>query len=169
MGPLVFAPAHSVRSTTDTPPSDSPTPAAGLPGGPPLLLFDGVCTLCNATVDFVLRWEAEPDLHFSALQSDYAKHVLDASGHPAAELDTVLLLENGVLLSRSNAALALCRHLKYPFRAAVIFRLVPRFLRDAMYRLVARSRYRLFGKQDHCRMPDQALRDRMHDDGFAGG
>ncbi len=142
------------------------TPVPGTPGGPPLLLFDGVCTLCNSTVDFILRWESGPVLHFAPLQSAAAAEALATAQSGEPNLDTVLLIQDGQVHERSAAVLVLSRYLKWPFRALAWLVIVPRFIRDAAYRMIAASRYRIFGKRESCRMPDPGLRARMHDDGF---
>jgi predicted DCC family thiol-disulfide oxidoreductase YuxK len=126
-------------------------------------LFDGVCNLCNASVRFLIARDHRAALRFTSLQSDLgrtliAQHELDGTG-----LDSVILVENGRAWVESEAALRIAMHLGWPWRAAGVLRLLPRRLRDAGYRLIARNRYRWFGKQDACLMPTPELRARFLD------
>lgn len=137
----------------------------------PILLFDGVCDLCDASVRFVLeherRAEDAPDraLRFAALQSPAATRLLGEHGRaaptPGADPETVLLIEDGVVHDRSTAALRVCRHLRWPYRALAVLLIVPRPLRDLVYRFIARNRYRWFGKHETCLIPTPALRARF--------
>jgi predicted DCC family thiol-disulfide oxidoreductase YuxK len=122
---------------------------------PPVLLFDGVCALCQASVRFVLAHESERRLTFAPLQSNFARRRLAELGIAfSPEPETVYLLDGDRLLTHSDAALAVVRHLNWPWRALMVFHCVPRPIRDAVYRVVARHRYRWFGRTDLCaRMP----------------
>ncbi|HEX2568169.1 MAG TPA: thiol-disulfide oxidoreductase DCC family protein [Polyangia bacterium] len=136
------------------------------PTASPIVLFDGVCNLCNAAVNFILDHERSGALRFASLQSDAARALLAEHGAPVEQLrqgdpDTMMLLEGGRVFDRSAAALRVARHLRWPWRALGVFLLVPRPLRDLVYRWVARNRYRWFGKSDACRMPSPALRARF--------
>lgn len=130
-----------------------------------LLLIDGVCTLCEGAVRFILdheRPDARP-LRFAALQSDAAAPILDRAGLAPDFLDgAVYVRTNGEVLTGADAALAAMQRLRGPWpRLAAIGRRVPRALRDAVYGLVARSRYRVFGKKDVCGLPSRTERARM--------
>lgn len=125
----------------------------------PIVLFDGVCNLCNSSVQFIIRHDPAGHFHFAALQSDFAREQLkrfQVAGH----LDSIVLIEDGVLYTRSTAALRVARHLK-GWRWLYLFRWVPPFLRDGVYDLVARYRYRLFGRQQECMLPTPELRARF--------
>lgn len=126
-----------------------------------VLLFDGVCNLCNGIVQFII--ERDPDAHikFAPLQSPVAVQLL--AGHPnRANLpDTVVLVEDGQLYVRSTAALRAARHLRFPWFLARVFLIVPRPLRDRVYDWVARHRYGWFGKRDTCMVPTPELRARF--------
>ena len=129
----------------------------------PILLFDGVCNLCNGFVQFVLRHEAGERFRFASLQSDVATEILEGYDPDAADLDSVVLVEDGQCYTRSTAALKVARHLEPPYRLGRFFIYAPRILRDAVYRLVATSRYRVFGKKDRCMVPSEDTRDRFLD------
>lgn len=129
----------------------------------PVVLFDGVCNLCNASVNFLLDRDRHQRLTFASLQSDAAKALLAARDVSAPEGDpeSVLLVEGGRVWSHSDAILRLSRHLPIPWRWGAVFLIVPRPLRDSVYRWIARNRYRWFGRSEVCRVPTPALRARF--------
>jgi predicted DCC family thiol-disulfide oxidoreductase YuxK len=136
--------------------------------GPSIVLFDGVCNLCNGFVTFVLDRDHERRFLVASLQSDEAAKVLSGLADPAraplapgSAPDTIVLVEGGRAYDCSTAALRIARGLGGPWRLAGVLLLVPRSLRDAVYRLVARNRYRWFGKAAVCRVPTPELRDRF--------
>lgn len=119
---------------------------------PPVLLFDGVCNLCHASVRFVLDRDPAGTFRFASLQSDAARRLLAPHGR-APTLDGVVLIEDGRVYTESTAALRVARRLHGGWKLLYALVVMPRFVRDAAYRLVARHRYRLFGRQDACRLP----------------
>jgi predicted DCC family thiol-disulfide oxidoreductase YuxK len=127
----------------------------------PILFFDGVCNLCNGAVQFVIDRDPDAHIRFASLQSEAARRMLPPHGVDPADLDTVALLANGVVHTRSTAALRLLGMLRGPWRLAAALRIIPRPLRDLVYDAVARSRYRVFGRTDECRVPTPALRARF--------
>jgi predicted DCC family thiol-disulfide oxidoreductase YuxK len=135
----------------------------------PILLFDGVCNLCNWGVGFILRHErrglsADGRMRFAPLQSVAASRLLAGAGvsDPASLGETMIVIDtNGRVLTRSDAAARIARTLRSPWRWAAAARVLPRFVRDRLYGLVARNRYRWFGKRDSCMMPTEALRARF--------
>ncbi len=114
-----------------------------------ILFFDGYCGLCNASVQFVLRHERVRDLHFAALQSSFATERLRAL-QPLP--DSLVLYANGVYYTESDAALRLCRYLRWYLSWLVLFLAVPRSVRNGVYRWVAKKRYNWFGRTDYCRV-----------------
>lgn len=131
-------------------------------GGEAVLLFDGVCSLCNSTVDFVMRHDRAGRFAFASLQSDEAQAHLAAHGRDAdALLDTVLLVDRDGIHERSDAALRVLRGLGAPWSFAGALAVVPRGLRDGVYRWVAHNRYRWFGTRESCRLPTPAERERF--------
>ena len=134
----------------------------------PLVLYDGVCGLCNRLNRFVIARDHAGRFRFAALQSPLARQILTRHGRDPRDLDTLyLVLSRGRpderLLRKSDAALWILRALGGPWRAAVALRLVPRVVRDLGYDLVARTRYRLFGRYDACPLPDPRHRERFLD------
>jgi predicted DCC family thiol-disulfide oxidoreductase YuxK len=136
---------------------------------PPILLYDGVCGLCNRSVQFILRHDRCAIFNFASLQSPIAQTILAGHGANPANLDTVYLVANynqpgEVLLSRSDAVADILRRLGgiWSFFGAVL-RLIPRSLRDWGYNLVARNRYRIFGHYDTCPLPTPETRSRFLD------
>ncbi len=129
----------------------------------PVVLFDGVCNLCNGAVQFLVDRDPRARLRFASLQSARGAELLTAHGRavPEGDPDTIVLIEDGVAYERSSAALRIARHLGGVWRLAYAFIVVPRPLRDLVYRFVAKNRYRWFGKTDECRVPTPELRARF--------
>lgn len=136
-------------------PSDpSPAAAAGAADFVGILLFDGTCNFCNGTVNFLIPRDRRGRLRFAALQSELGRRLLTEHGLPIRDdPESMVYIEGGRALERSDAALALCRHLDGGWPLLRAFRIVPRCLRDAVYRLVARNRYRWFGRTEACVLP----------------
>jgi predicted DCC family thiol-disulfide oxidoreductase YuxK len=126
-----------------------------------LVLFDGVCGLCNGFVDFLLPRDPQGALRFGALQSEAGKKALRDAGLPDSMPDTVVVLEDGRAYQESTGALRIFRRLRWPWRAVSWLVVVPRPLRDVVYRFIARNRYGWFGKRDSCRIPSPAERARF--------
>jgi len=135
----------------------------------PIVLYDGVCGLCNRSVQFLLKHDKAGRFRFASLQSDFAEKVLGRHGLDPKDLDTVHVVENydqpdERVLQRSDAVLRAGRELGGLWGAsASIARVVPRALRDVVYRFVATNRYRMFGKYDACMLPDPSQRSRFLD------
>lgn len=126
-----------------------------------LLLFDGVCNLCNAFVNFVIDHDPEGYFLLGSLQSDAARPYLRAFDVDPGARDTVLLIEGGRLYRRSTAALRVLRRLEAPWPLLYGLMAVPPPLRDWVYDRVASNRYRWFGQRDQCRVPTPELRARF--------
>lgn len=128
----------------------------------PVLLFDGVCNLCNGAVTFIIQRDSNARFRFAALQSDAARSLLKTCGVDAANLpDSMVLIEDGQVFMRSSAALRTAKHLQFPWPLVRVFWIVPKPLRDWMYDFVARHRYRWFGKRDACMLPTPELQARF--------
>jgi len=126
-----------------------------------IIIFDGVCNLCNGVVDFVIRRDPSAVFKFTPMQSDYAKSLMDQYNKSTASLDTFLLIQNGVCYERSDAALNVAKHLTGPCRHLPVLRIIPKLLRDGLYNLIARHRYRFFGQRAECRLPEPAFNQRF--------
>jgi predicted DCC family thiol-disulfide oxidoreductase YuxK len=138
-------------------------------GSNPIIFYDGVCGLCNRLVQFLLKHDTHGRLHFASLQSDFAGKVLGRHGIDPKDLDTVHVVENydqpnERVLQRSDAILRAGRELGgFWGTSSSIGKVVPRAVRDFVYRLVATNRYRIFGKYDTCMLPDPSQRSRFLD------
>jgi predicted DCC family thiol-disulfide oxidoreductase YuxK len=130
----------------------------------PVILFDGVCNLCNGFVQFVIDRDPQARFRFASLQSDAAAARLGGRTVSTSLPDSVLLLEANRLYTESDAALRVLRGLTFPWNLAYAFAVVPRPLRDVIYRWVARNRYRWFGRRDVCMVPTPDLRARFLND-----
>lgn len=128
-----------------------------------IVLFDGVCNLCNGSVQFILDRDRKERFRFASLQSEKGQAILTERGQsiPAGDPDSIVLVEGDAVYTHSTAALRIARHLSFPWFLGYAGIVWPRFLRDAVYRFIARNRYRWFGKTDQCRIPTPALRARM--------
>jgi predicted DCC family thiol-disulfide oxidoreductase YuxK len=126
-----------------------------------VILFDGVCNLCNASVDFVIRNDPTAHFQFAAMQSDAGYQLLKQTGISPDGLAAVVLWEAGQVYTASTAALRIARKLRFPWPLFYVFTLVPPGLRNAVYIWVARNRYRWFGKRDTCRLPNPDERARF--------
>lgn len=126
-----------------------------------IVFFDGVCNLCNGAVNFLIDHDAKQRLRFASLQSEAGQAVLQKYGLPPHEYESFLLLKGDRLYQKSDAALEVARLLGGVWRGFYVLKLVPRFMRDAVYSWVASNRYRWFGKNDSCRIPTPELRERF--------
>lgn len=126
----------------------------------PVVIFDGICTLCNASVDFLMRNDTTSTLRFASLQGETARTLLASHGRHG-EPESIIVVANGVLMTESTAVLFLLPYLRFPYPLLGVVRIVPRVLRDPVYRLIARNRYRWFGKRESCRLPTPAERSRF--------
>ncbi|WP_128546649.1 thiol-disulfide oxidoreductase DCC family protein [Larkinella soli] len=126
-----------------------------------VILFDGVCNLCNSAVNFVIDHDRKGRFRFASLQSETGRRLLAQCPPAEGPVDSVVLIRNGRSFVRSDAALEIARHLGGAWPLLTVFKLVPRFVRDAVYEAVARNRYRWFGRTDACRVPAPALKARF--------
>jgi predicted DCC family thiol-disulfide oxidoreductase YuxK len=126
-----------------------------------VLLFDGVCTLCSGVVRFVIDRDRSGRFQFAALQSDAGRRLLGGLTEPLP--DSFVLFEKGRVFTRSAAALRIARGLPFPWPVAWAFIIVPRPVRDWAYDVIARHRYRWFGRRDTCMVPTPEQRARFLD------
>ncbi len=123
-----------------------------------IVLFDGVCNLCNSSVQFVLKRDAADYFRFAALQSDTGQQLLQQSGLPTRHFSTFVFIEKGKYYTQSTAALKVAKHLNGLWPLLYAFIVVPPFIRNFVYRLIANNRYRWFGKQESCMIPTPELK-----------
>ena len=127
----------------------------------PIVLFDGVCRFCDASVNWIIDRDPAGRIRFAALQSASGQELLARFGLPLGTLDTLVLVEGQRCSTRSTAALRIAGHLGWPWRIGAGFLLMPAMLRDPLYDLLARNRYRWFGTLDACRVPSAEIRSRF--------
>ncbi len=126
-----------------------------------VIFFDGVCNLCNSSVQFVIEHDQKNQFKFTALQGDYAKEILPKFNADLEKLDTILLLENGRLYTKSSAALRVARKLNGVIPLLYTFIIVPKFMRDWVYDWIAKNRYKWWGKQESCWVPTPELKNKF--------
>lgn len=115
-----------------------------------IILFDGVCNLCNSAVDFIMEKAQKNDFKLVALQSDEGQQILK-DFDLSLEINTVLLIQNNQVFSESDAVIEICKHLKSPWSWLAALKIFPKSWRDNLYRYVANKRYKWFGKRSSCR------------------
>ncbi len=128
---------------------------------PPVVLFDGVCNFCDGAVQFLIRHDRHGRLRFAAYQSDAGNQLARRYGIDPEKLETFAFICRGRAFVRSDAGIAVAAALGGVWRLAVMLKLVPRFLRDAVYGFIARHRYRWFGRKESCMVPDAGVRGRF--------
>jgi len=128
-----------------------------------IILFDGVCNLCNRSVQRIIKADPPGYFQFAALQSAVARDLLAA--HGAARLqetqDSLVLIEQGHVYTASAAVLRIARKLRWPYPLLSVLKVIPAFLMDKLYQFIARNRYRWFGRRASCMLPDAGLQHRF--------
>ena len=127
----------------------------------PILLFDGVCNLCNGSIQYIIPRDPDGKLRFAPLQSELGKRVRDAAGLSADDLETVVLVDDGKAYTKSDAAIRVGEHLGGIYRLLSLGRLLPPGVRDRIYDFVAANRYDWFGRKNQCMIPDDDVSDRF--------
>ncbi len=127
----------------------------------PVILFDGECNLCNWAVNFVLHKDRREIFLFSPVQSDSGREILSKLGLSNREVETIYLLENDKVYSKSTAVLRIWGKLPYPWKLLVAFIIVPKCIRDIIYDVIARNRYGWFGKANSCGIPSEREKSRF--------
>ncbi len=126
-----------------------------------IVLFDGVCNFCNDSVQFTIKRDPKGYFKFASIQSEEGQALLKQHSLPIDTIDTIVLIENGKAYTFSTAPLRVARKLNGLWSLLYIFILVPPFIRNPIYRWVARNRYKWFGKKDSCMMPSPEIRSRF--------
>ncbi len=127
----------------------------------PIIIFDGVCGLCNRSVDIVLKHDDAKRFLFAPSQSEVGRRLLDGNDIDPSDVDTLYLYDDGTFYDRSTAAIRIAAQLQWPWKAASAAWLIPRPVRNGVYRVISKNRYRWFGKRDACRIPTPAEQDRF--------
>lgn len=127
-----------------------------------IILFDGVCNFCNSTINFLIDRDKKGIFKFAALQSEPGREILKKHNiFTLTDFDSVILEKDGKLYQKSDAALEIARNMDGLWKLLYGFKILPKFIRDFVYDLVAKNRYRLMGKMDACRLPTPELRARF--------
>jgi predicted DCC family thiol-disulfide oxidoreductase YuxK len=124
----------------------------------PIILFDGFCNLCNGTVDFLLKRDHKKQFRFAPLQSETGKLLIQKFEIPS-NTDSVILIKLNRIYFESDAAIEIAGILPFPWKLGVIFKIVPKKIRNGLYRWIAKNRYRWFGKRTTCRIPTSENND----------
>ena len=128
-----------------------------------IILFDGVCNLCNNSVQFIIKRDKKKRFLFTSLQSDAARDILLQFQLKNSEMDSIIFIENGKIYQKSNAILKIVKHLNGIWKISYGFIIIPKFIRDYVYIIIAKNRYRWFGKREVCMIPTKELQMRFLD------
>lgn len=118
----------------------------------PIILFDGVCNLCNGTVDFLMKQDRKKQFRFAPLQSETGELLTQQFQIPENS-DSVILIKSNTVYFKSDVVIEISGMLHYPWKMGVIIKIIPKKIRDKLYDWIAKNRYRWFGKKDTCRIP----------------
>ena len=128
-----------------------------------IVLFDGVCNFCNGTINFVLKRDKKDSFVFTPLQSGPGQEVLKKHNLPLSEFESFILVSEDKVYQRSSAALRIARKLSGGWPLFYVFMILPKPVRDFFYNIIARNRYRWWGKRDECMIPTPELRNKFLD------
>lgn len=126
-----------------------------------IILFDGVCNFCNFWVNFIIKRDKKDLFRFAALQSDKAREFSAKFNFDTSSMNTFVLIEGEKFFTKSTAALMICKQLNGPIKILSLFIFFPKFFRDFIYDLVAKNRYKFFGKRDSCRVPTEKEKEKF--------
>lgn len=129
--------------------------------GHPIVLFDGVCNFCNYWVNFAIRKDKKKKLLFTSLQGETAQSLLAPHGIDPVKLSSVILIDQGKAYTQSSAAIRICKYLGGGWKLFFGLMIIPKFLRDGLYNVIARNRYKWFGKKESCMMPAPDVKARF--------
>lgn len=124
-------------------------------------MFDGVCNLCNSSVQFIIKHDTHKRFVFTSLQSDVSKEILLQFQNEKNDLSSILLVEKGTIYKESTAVLKIFRHLGKGFPILYVFIIIPPFIRNFLYRIIAKNRYKWFGKKEQCMLPSDEFKNRF--------
>lgn len=127
----------------------------------PIILFDGICNLCNGAVQFVIRHDPDEIFLFASLQSEAGQQLLKQYNLPSTDFGSFILIQDNKIYTKSSGALKVAKQIKGAWSCLSIFTIVPKFIRDAVYTSIAKNRYRWFGKKDSCIIPTPELKARF--------
>ena len=123
-----------------------------------IILFDGVCNLCNAAVQFIIKRDHKNQFLFASLQSETGRLLVKQFNLDKNQMNSIILIENERAYLRSTAALRIAKRLSGPWFLLYAFMIVPKFIRDGVYNVISKNRYRWFGRKDECMIPTAELK-----------
>ena len=126
-----------------------------------IVLFDGVCNFCNRRVNFIIRNDKRDHFRFAALQSEIGKKILVENKFPENYSDSFILVENGKIHQRTSAVIRISKHLRFPWPMFYAFIIVPPFIRDIIYKIIAKNRYKWWGKREACMIPTAEVKNKF--------
>ena len=129
----------------------------------PIVLFDGVCNFCNYWVSFAIKRDRKKKLRFASLQGETAKQILPQYNIQSSSLSSVIFIDNGRAYTQSSAAIRICKHLDGGWKLFYGLIIIPKFIRDFFYNIIARNRYKWYGKKENCMVPTPYLKERFLD------
>jgi predicted DCC family thiol-disulfide oxidoreductase YuxK len=133
-----------------------------LPSNKKIILFDGVCNLCNSAVQFIIKRDSKDFFRFVALQSDLGIEICNYIGVDSSQLDSIILYEPGkAYYYKSEAALQIASDLGFIYSLATVFRIIPEKFRNQVYDYIAKNRYKWYGKKDSCMIPTPELQSKF--------
>lgn len=128
---------------------------------PPIILFDGLCNLCNSSVQFIIKHDDKALFKFASLQSDIGQALLKQYGLAAQNINSIILIQQGAAYYKSTAALKVAMQLNGLVKLLYIGIIIPAFIRNTVYDVIAKNRYKWFGKKDSCMLPTPHLKNRF--------
>jgi len=126
-----------------------------------IIIFDGICNLCEDSVNFIVKRDKKAKFKLLQFQSRLAKNYLENYNLKFENLDTVILIRNDKIYLKSDAALEIAKYLDGNWKYLYIFKIVPKFIRDAIYMYISKNRYRFFGKKESCMVNKKEIEDRL--------
>ncbi len=129
--------------------------------GSRLILFDGICNLCNGAVQFVIKHDRKKQFLFASLQSDKGQEMLKKYDLPQNDFNSFVLIEDSRAYTRSSAALRVAKQLSGGWKLVYGFIIVPKFIRDGVYKFISKNRFKWFGQRESCMMPTEELKGRF--------
>lgn len=126
-----------------------------------IILFDGICNLCNSTVQFVIKHDAKNKFQFASLQSEFGQNFLKENALSTSNFDSIIFISEESYYQKSDAALRIAEQLKFPINSLVFLKFIPKKIRDFSYYLIAKNRYKWFGKNETCFIPTKELNQKF--------
>ena len=127
----------------------------------PVIIFDGVCNFCHSSVNFIIKQDKKKVFHFAALQSEAGQKLLEEYDLPKKEFESFVLIDDGKFYQKSSAGLKVYGKLPWYWKWTQLFWIVPKFIRDGIYDLIAKNRYKWFGKKEQCMLPTPDVKERF--------